>query len=236
VTRETGGVSDSSVTREERRRTALSFADWIASDLRLEVGAALDKWSGRGGHLSLEGGIEALLAGDRLAIRAQAARWTSLESGPPFGAGSLLARWSSQHLERGGWVALAGVSRATSDAPLALWPGAGTGRGRAPLLRAHPLLDDGVVAGRAFGRTLVHTGIERQAWMHTFKSLRLGWILLVDGARPWNSLQSAHVPWQFDGGVGIRLAGLGTRGEFRMTAAHGFEDGESALSFGWEVR
>jgi hypothetical protein len=233
---DTGGVNGSTVTREERRRTALSFADWIASDLRLEVGAALDKWSGRGAHLSLEGGIEALLSGDRLAIRARAAQWTSLESGAPFGAGSLLARWSSQHLERGGWVALAGVSRATSDAPLALWPGAGTGRGREPLLRAHPLLDDGVMAGRAFGRTLVHTGIERQAWIHGLKSLRVGWILFVDGAKPWNSLQSAGVPWQLDAGAGIRLAGLGARGEFRITAAHGLEDGESALSFGWEVR
>jgi hypothetical protein len=236
ATPDSGSVSRLNVTREERRRTALSFADWIASDLRLEVGAALDKWSGRGAHLSLEGSMEALLVGDRLVFRAQAAQWTSLERGAPFGAGSLLARWSSQHIERGGWVARAGASRAMWGAPLALWPGAGTGSGRAPLLRAHPLLDDGVMAGRAFGRTLVHTGIERQAWMSTLKSLRLGWILFVDGARPWNSLQSARVPWQLDGGAGIRLAGLGARGEFRITAAHGFEDGESALSLGWEVR
>jgi hypothetical protein len=225
-----------SVRREERRRTALSFADWIASSLRLEVGSALDKWSGRGAHLSLEGKIEALLAGDRLALCAQAAQWASLESGARFGAGGLLARWSTKHLERGGWLAHVGVSRASSEAPLALWPGAGTGRGREPLLRAHPLLDNGVVAGRAFGRTLVHTGLERQAWTCTVKSLRLGWSLFVDGARPWDSLRSARVPWQVDGGAGIRLAGLGTRGEFRITAAHGLEDGRSALSVGWEVR
>jgi hypothetical protein len=225
-----------SVRREERRRTALSFADWIASNLRLEVGAALDKWSGRGAHLSLDGKIDALLAGDRLALCAQVAQWTSLERAAPFEAAGLLARWSTKHLERGGWLARVGVSSATPAAPLALWPGAGTGRGRAPLLRAHPLLDNGVVAGRAFGRTLVHTGLERQAWACTVKSLRFGWSLFVDGARPWDSLRSGPVPWQVDGGACIRLAGLGARGEFRITAAHGFEDGGSALSIGWEVR
>jgi hypothetical protein len=98
------------------------------------------------------------------------------------------------------------------------------------------LLDDGVVAGRAFGRTLVHAGIERQSWAWTFKTLRLGWVLFVDGARPWETLRSARVPWQLDGGAGIRLAGLGTRGELRITAANGFEDGSSAVSVVWEVR
>ena len=230
------GVTRPSLVREERRRTSLSFADWIASNLHLEVGTALDKWSDRGAHLSLDGKIEALLAGDRLRLSAQAAQWTSLESRAPFEAGGLLARWSTKHIERGGWLARAGVSGATPEAPLALWPGAGTGRGREPLLRAHPLLENGVVAGRAFGRALVHTGIENQGWMFTAKSLRLGWSLFIDGARPWDSLRSARVPWQVDGGVGLRLAGLGTRGEFRVTAARGFEDGNSALSVSWEVR
>ena len=230
-----GGIRPS-VRREERRRNALSFADWIDANLRLEIGAALDRWSGRGTHLSLDGTIEALLAGDRLRLSAEAAQWTSLERGAPFEAGGLLARWSTKNLERGGWLARVGVSGATSEAPLALWPGAGTGRGRAPLLRAHPLLENGVVAGRAFGRTLVHSGLERQGWMFTAKTLRLGWGLFVDGARPWDSLRSSRVPWQVDGGACLRLAGFGTRGEIRITAARGFEDGSSALSIGWEVR
>jgi hypothetical protein len=233
---EPDGTMPPRVRREERRRTALSFADWVASSLHLQVGAALDKFSGRGAHLSLEGNVEAVLAGDRLALEGRIAQWASLERGRSFLAGGFLARWSTEPPEQGGWQARAGVSRATSDAPLALWPGAGTGTGREPLLRAHPLLDDGVVAGRAFGRTLVHAGIERQSWAWTFKTLRLGWVLFVDGARPWETLRSARVPWQLDGGAGIRLAGLGTRGELRITAANGFEDGSSAVSVVWEVR
>ncbi|HEU4335122.1 MAG TPA: hypothetical protein VFT32_11550, partial [Candidatus Eisenbacteria bacterium] len=224
------------VTREERRRSSLSFSDWISSGIRLGAGAALDKFSGRGSHLSLESVVEALPAGDRLALTARIAHWTSLDRGRPFVAGDLLALWSSNHIEEGGWLARAGVSRASSGAPLALWPGAGTGRGREPLLRAHPLLDDGVVTGRAFGRTLAHAGVERRSWAWTTKSLRLGWALFVDGAKPWDGLRSGSVPFQVDGGLAVRLAGLGTRGEVRVTAAHGFEDGHSAVTVGWEVR
>jgi hypothetical protein len=230
-----GGAVRPTVRREERRRTALSFADWIASNLRLEGGSALDRWSGRGAHLSLNANIEALLAGDRLSLSAQVAQWASLERGAPFEAGDVRARWSTKNIERGGWLARAGISRATSEAPLALWPGAGTGSGRAPLLRAHPLLDDGVVAGRAFGRTLVFTGLERQGWACAINSLRLGWSLFVDGAKPWDPVRSVAVPWQVDGGASIRLAGLGARSELRVTAAHGLEDGRSALSVGWDV-
>lgn len=230
-----GGALSESVIREERRRTALSFGDWIASDFRLEVGAALDKWSGRGAHFSFEGKLEARAAGDRLAMIARGAQWTSLEGGAPFESGGLLAQWSTKNLERGGWLARVGVSTASSDAPLALWPGAGTGTARAPLLRAHPLLDDGVVAGRAFGRSLVHAGLERQAWSFNFKSARLGWSLFIDGAKVWDSLQPVDAPWQADGGASVRLAGLGTPGEFKVTAAHGLVDGESAVSVGWEM-
>jgi len=231
-----GGAVLPSVTREVRRRSALSFADWVGSNLRVEVGAALDKWTHRGSHLSLDAAIETRWAGDRLTLSARGAQWTSLSRGPPFEAGGLLAAWRSKDSARGSWLARAGVSAATSASPMALWPGAGTGRGRDALLRAHPLLKDGVVAGRAFGRTLVHTGIERESWTVTIKSLRLGWSLFVDGAKPWDSPRSARVSWLVDSGAALRLAGLGTRGEFRITAARSLTDGRSALSAGLEVR
>jgi hypothetical protein len=224
------------VIREERRRSSLSFSDWISSTVRLEAGAALDKFSGRGSHLSFEGAVEALPAGDRLALTARIAHWTSLDRGRPFVAGDLLALWSPNQVDEGGWFGRAGVSRASSGSPLAHWPGAGTGRGREPLLRAHPLLDDGVVTGRAFGRTLAHAGVERRSWAWTTKSLRLGWALFVDGAKPWDGMRSEGVPFQVDGGLAVRLAGLGTRGEVRVTAAHGFKDGSSAVTVGWEIR
>lgn len=231
-----GDTASAGIVAEHRRRAALSFADWAGSNLRLEGGVALDRWSGRGPHVSLDGKIETRSAGDHLTFGAELAGWKSLDRRGPFAAGGILARWGSDEGGSGAWRARAGVSGATSEAPLALWPGAGTGSGRAPLLRAHPLLDEGVLDGRAFGRVLVHGGLERQGWAWTVKPLRLGWALFVDGARPWHPLRAARVPWQVDGGAGIRLAGMGTRGQFRIDLARGFEDGKVALSAAWDAR
>jgi hypothetical protein len=237
-----GAFSDSSnttgveVSREERRSTALSFSDWVGPDLRLEVGAALDVWANQGAHLALRGSVETRWASDRLALSAEAARWMSLKSGAPFGTGGLTIEWCSSGLERrDAWQGRLGISSATSKAPLALWSGAGTGYGRAPLLRAHPLLDEGVVQGPVFGRTLVHGTIERQAWPWTLGPLQLGWALFVDVAKPWNTGRAGRTPWQADGGAGVRLRGLGMKGQLRIDAARGFDDGNSAVSVGWQI-
>ena len=226
------GGSGADVRREERRRSALSFSDWIAPDLRVEIGTALDRWSDRGSHVALEAGLEARWAGDRLALGVSGAQWASLGSGVPFHSGGAHATWNGMR----GWRLHAGVTGASATAPLALWPGAGTGRGREPLLRAHPLLEGGVVSGRAFGRTLVVTGVERQGPLGTIHSVRVGWALFVDGARATHPLRAGPTPWQVDAGAGLRIAAPGARGEVVLAAARGLEDGATALSIGWTRR
>ena len=52
------------------------------------------------------------------------------------------------------------VTVASRPAPLAVWEGAGTGSARAGLLRAHPLLRDGVLTGPVFGRRLARATLE----------------------------------------------------------------------------
>jgi hypothetical protein len=231
-----GATPSAGVSREERRRTALSFSDWLRPDIRLETGAALDKWIGRGSYLSLEGSVERRWARDRLALGAQAAGWASLENGPPFETGGLSVRWSSSGLERcDAWLGRLGISGATSKAPLALWSGAGTGQGRSPLLRAHPLLDGGILSGSVFGRSLVHGTVERQIWAWELGFVRIGGAIFMDGAKAWGSTPAGRIPWQIDGGAGIRLGGLGIRGQLRLDAARGLRDGRSALSVGWQV-
>ncbi len=233
---DTSGTYRGEPNREERRRTGLSFSDWLGPDVRLEIGAALDTWVGRGSHISLEGGVETRWARDRLALRAELARWFSLADGAPFGAGGLSLKWSSIGLGRcDAWQGRLGMSSTTSDAPLALWSGAGTGYGRVPLLRAHPLLRGGVVQGRAFGRTLVHGTIERQSWALRLGPLQLGWALFVDGAKPWGTGRVGRVPWQVDGGAGLRLRGLAATGQLRIDVARGFDDGSSAVSIAWQL-
>ncbi|MDZ4805286.1 MAG: cysteine peptidase family C39 domain-containing protein [Candidatus Eisenbacteria bacterium] len=231
-----GGSTGSGAVREERRRTSLSFSDWIGPDLRLETSAALDKWADRGSFLSVGATLEARGAGDRLAMRAEGAGWVSPGGGRPFQAGSLLVGWGPKASNRGGWLARLGIQGVSFNCPLALWPGAGTGHARAPLLRAHPLLEDGVLNGRVFGRALVHGGLEKQEWPWILGPLRLGWAAFIDGAKPWDTLTSDRIPWQLDAGVGLRLAGIGRHGQLRLDVARGFEDGESAVSVAWEPR
>ncbi len=229
-------MAESGLSREERRRTSLSFADWLGSDLRLELGAALDKWVDRGAYLSLAGGVETRWAGERLALGAQAASWTSLARGAPFAAGGLTLAWCSRGLDSGdAWQGRLGLSSASAEAPLALWSGAGTGQGRTPLLRAHPLLVGGGIDGPMFGRRLVHGTIERQIWPWMLGPLELGWAFFVDGARAWETGRADRVPWQADGGAGLRLRRLGMKGQLRIDAALGMVDGSSAISLGWQL-
>lgn len=225
-----------SIHREERRRTSLSFADWIGPDLRLESSAALDTWVDRGSFGSLGVTLEARSASDRLSMITEAAAWVCTANSLPFQFGSVSILWRPGEFSRGGWLAHAGMRKASLHAPLDLWPGAGTGHARTPLLRAHPLLDGGILNGRVFGRTLVHGGLERQSWPWILGPVRLGLAAFLDGAKPWDTLSTEGVPWQVDGGVGLRLAGMGRRGQLRIDIARGFTDGESAVSVGWEVQ
>ncbi len=228
--------ADGELSREERRRTALSFADWFGSDLRLELGAALDRWADRGDHLALSGAVETRWARDRLAFTVAAGRWVRLGDGAPFSTVDALLSWRSGGPAAGApWLGSVGLSHATADAPLALWSGAGTGYGRAPLLRAHPLLDGGVVRGKVFGRTLAYSSFETEITRWRRGPLELGWAVFVDGARAWGTGRADQVGWQVDGGTGLRVRCPGLKGRFRLDFAHGFSDGNEAVSVGWLV-
>jgi len=236
-----------SVFREERRRAELSFADWVSPDWRLEVIGGVDQFGepsdGTPTNFSLGAGLEVRSAGDHLALRASGTGWAGSGDATSFQAGDALARWGSESFVSGDWLARAGFSIASDGAPLALWPGAGTGTGRGALLRAHPLLQDGIVNGKVFGRRLAHAGLERRGWPWDVKGVRIGWALFVDTAKAWRPLgpislsgESPEAPWQVDVGAGLRLAGFAGRGELRADFGYGLEDKETAFSVGLEAR
>ena len=230
------GTAGGELSREERRRTSLSFADWFGPDLRLEAAAALDRWSDRGDHLSLSGAVETRWARDRLAATVVAARWVNLGDGAPFSSADAILSWRSGGPAAGApWLGCIGLSHATTDAPLALWSGAGTGYGRGPLLRAHPLLEGGVVRGKVFGRTLAHTSLETEIRRWHRGPLELGWAVFADAAKAWDTGGAGLVLWQVDGGTGLRVRFLGLKGQFRLDLAHGLSDGKEAVSVGWLV-
>ena len=89
---------------------------------------------------------------------------------------------------------MAGLAATSAAAPFDLWPGAGTGHVRTPLLRAHPLLDAGVVSGPVFGRRLAHGTVEYQHPLLTGGTLRAD---IARGLRDRRLALSAgwHAPW-----------------------------------------
>lgn len=221
---------------ESRTRGGLTIGDWLPGGVRYALSTGLDAWSGGRKAASIGGTLEHVAFRDRLSLSIDATQWAPVTGGAAFRsvAARALARSSS---DAHGWVARAtiGFERVSDAAPLALWPGAGDGQARAPLLRAHPLLRDGVVdmtASSAFGRTLAFGSAEAQRWLERPSIVRLGIAGFADVARA--SRQSvtgglAHV----DVGAGLRLKIPGAPGVLRADVAHGLRDGANALTFGW---
>jgi hypothetical protein len=117
-----------------------------------------------------------------------------------------------------------------------VWPGADTGHARDALLRAHPLLDDGIVTGSAFGRRLVFGTIEAQRWTRLRRTpARWAPALFIDVARATRGLDSTDARLHVDAGAGLRIAVPGIA-VMRIDLARGVRDGGFVLSAGWDRR
>ena len=115
----------------------------------------------------------------------------------------------------------------------ALWPGAGTGPGRDVLLRAHRMLDDGVIRAAVFGRSLAHGGVEARRWYTAGRRpLRVAVAGFVDVANAAGGIASSDVRLHADVGAGLRISLPGT-GVLRLDLARGLRDGNTVLSIGW---
>ncbi len=219
--------------REERWSAGLALDAWGTPFLRWRVGVSLDRWAGRGTAPGVAAGVELLGAGDRVRLVAGGRAWPGPDGA--FGAGRAELGWRSAERPRG--VVLSsrvGYAAASARAPLQLWPGAGTGHARPTLLRAHPLLEGGVVSGPAFGRRVAYAGAEMTAWYAGLAPLAVGPALFVDFARAWSRPGGGASPAEVDVGAGLRLAVPGTPSRLRLDVAHGLRDGENAVSIGWE--
>ena len=222
--------------REERAHGGLSIADWLSADLRYEVRAGVDSWNGVRRAASAGGALERRLFNDRVSIGVDATAWLPIANGLAFQTAGLHAAFRSS-AESAGVVTIVdgGLNATSAAAPLALWNGAGDGHARDPLLRAHPLLRDGIVAGPVFGRRLAYANGEVQRWLGGALPVRFAIAGFVDLAGA--SERSADAPgaaFQIDAGVGLRVRVPGQRGTLRVDVGRGVLDGAHALTFGWQ--
>ncbi|MEQ1728115.1 MAG: C39 family peptidase [Vicinamibacterales bacterium] len=231
--------------RDVRRQVGIHLADWSASWLHWRAGAAFDHLRQNDGfeqarvdgrdYLALDGVLDVRLAGDRLAVAAAAAWWTPFAGGNRFATGGLRGAWRSTiDLGRPWWSAVTEFGVASRVAPLALWNGAGTGQGRSGLLRAHPLLDDGVVTGAVFGRELWRGTLEYSRPLHAAPAGALAIAAFADAARAWHRLTGQGPSWlHVDAGVGLRLRAPGDDAVVRLDVARGLRGGGTTLSASW---
>ena len=103
---------------------------------------------------------------------------------------------------------------------------------RSLLLRAHPLLENGTIAGEVFGRHLYHAGSEWRRWFKPrLRLVSVAPAIFVDVARAGKRLRSGD-GWHADAGAGVRIAVPGT-GVLRVDVAKGLRDGKTVFSIGW---
>lgn len=227
--RQTYGAPQSEVA-ERRRRVALQLGDWSSGVTAWEGTLGLERWP-EGTAAAMSGGLRRHLAGDRLELGADAGLWTGAVR--TWSARGRID-WRSRPVHQGVvWIGGAAVDAAGAAAPSALLAGAGTGHARERLLRAHPLLDAGVIRGGVFGRRVISAGGEWRRWgTPIFGVVRLGPAVFVDAARAYQAPDFADRRLHVDVGAGLRLAFPGV-GVLRADLARGLRDGRMAVSFGW---
>ncbi len=228
---DTRGVFD-----ESQRRASFHVSNWTLAGIRWEGSVALDRFVGAATDrdvraASAAGSLRYGFLGDRMFTEVRGGLWAGKVESWTLAVAS---EWRSSARNAGTVVvAHAADSVAASDAPLALWPGAGTGQGRDGLLRAHPLIADGVIRDAVFGRHLINGSLEWRYWMQPArKPVHLGPAVFMDVGRAFRGLDSSNERLQYDVGAGFRLAIPGSA-VLRVDVAHGLRDGRTALSMGW---
>lgn len=231
---------------EERTGAVLRWSSWLAPPLRTDVRAGYDRWRGAqrdvgesstavaspsAAYLRAGGTVEVRASRDRLRVRAEVDRWMPLDGERGFGTAGARLEAKTRARPVGTVLSSRIYLRSAGDrAPRTVWPGAGTGIARPNHLRAHPLLDDGAIEGRAFDRHLAGGGVELTRWFAPGGALRVGGAVFVDAARTWGERPGMSL---VDAGLGLRLTGGGGGPTLRVDLATGLSDDEWALSVGW---
>jgi hypothetical protein len=216
----------------DRRQALAVWTNWLTARVRASAGVGVAEWTDRGRAAILQGGVEYRPLNGRVALELTSRRAMGEVAG--FGMATALVRWrrANRTVVFSGTTALA---HASSRAPLDEWPGAGIGIARPLLLRAHPLLTDGRIAGPAFGRTIAQSTLEAERSVARRAFATLGVAMFVDVARAWDRADRSASPVHVDAGAGVRLRLAPGQPAIRLDYAHGLRDGNDAISAGWEV-
>ena len=227
------GIVGPDFTVDERTGAAAGASVWMEPWLRVHVSGGFDDWVVHGGFARAGAGFDIRLAEDRLGFSANADTWSSIEGGPGFVRLAADAAWTTSTEFRGlVFTARSGIESVGPAAPATVWPGAGAGFARQTLLRAHSLLSDGVVTGRAFDRHLATGSAEVVYWLPLGSGLQAGGAAFLDVARTWGVRPGESLA---DAGIGVRVGSSAREAVLRIDVATGLNNSEFAVSAGWWI-
>jgi hypothetical protein len=225
------------IRREVHKHAGLAVSDWMTGNLRYALNTGLDVWDGGRRAAAAGGSLERRWFRDRLALAGDLTAWIPIDGGTTFTAAGIRAIARSSSNARG-WIyeGTVGADQVTDAAPRALWPGAGEGRARTILLRAHPMLDDGIIdvntSETAFGRSMQYVNGEAQRWLTWPKTPRIALAAFVDVARSSERTDRTTTVYA-DVGSGLRIRIPGVGKALRVDFAHGLTDNANAVTVGF---
>ncbi len=222
------------ILTEKRSRGFLGIEEWVHPRLRLGATLGLESWRVSDWGLDPDASAEPA----RLGNLALTARWAAEDdrswltlggagwngAGRSFGRAGIEAGADVPQGTRREWRLRGGATAASAEAPRTLWPGAGAGRVRTPLLRAHGLVEDGVIEGPSLGRELLYGTVEHR-FFRGVGPFRIGAALFVDAAHARRRGAGEGSGTFVDVGGGLFL-GIGSR-EGAVSLARG--------SSGWRL-
>ena len=219
--------------REKRVHAGVGVTNWFSHRWRYELSVGADSWDSSRRAASIGATLERRGNQDRLMASATVEHWIPLFASSSFSRALLTGSFRSSS-ELRGLVDSAdlGLEAVTDAAPMTLWPGAGDGHARSPLLRAHPLLVGGIVTGPVFGRHVAYANDDLTYWVDRIRIAHVGLAGFADAAAASDRMSGAEGrPFQVDVGAGLRLGLPG--GTLRVDYAHGLRDGENAATVGF---
>lgn len=229
-------TADTTEYSESLRSAVIGYGGWVTAGVRPSATLRLERWSEEREYLAASVGVELRARENRLGVDIGGGYAFPLSSHGGYTRGGARASWaSSRGLSRTSWSTRIGFDWARGDAPLGVWPAAGSNFAWAIPLRAHPLSQGGLLAGASAGRGIMHAGLSGEQPIHRLGPLVLAVGVFLDAARVMDAADASEEDrFYLDGGAGLRIGiGDGQLGVLRIDLARGLvADRHTALSLG----
>jgi hypothetical protein len=223
--------SDDTFPTARRASAGMTMSNWIKPWMRLSARAGIDTWESDATYGVVSGGLRLASERDRVMVDVAGSSWLGQDD---FGsmAASMRLRSSDQHQGRV-FVARAGGAFATVATSPDLWFAGDTGVVRPALLRAHPIVEDGMLRSDRLGRRIANVSAEVRQWRTVKAAVQVGAAAFADAAYV-DRRAASGARGDVDLGVGLRVGFPGLEGVFRLDIGKGLRDGATALSFVYE--